>query len=159
MGDNHKPLATAGTIAGIGLVLSLIGYAHAAAVLDAQGADQLLARGNLGLAALVVLGVLAPIGVTVTAAAVLVRRIVANSNASLEHMTALFAAQLSAQQAEREGMADAHRLERQEAMRAENAERKVEREERQRTCERHLEHDEATLQALQALVQRANGGK
>lgn len=148
MGDSHRSLAKAGILASVGLVLSVVGYAHAAAALDAQGADALLEHGNLGLAALVVLGILAPIGVTVAAACFLIRRVVA-----------MFASQLTAQQAEREGMADAHRLERQEAMRAENAERKIEREERQRMCQRHLEHDEATLQALHALVERANGGK
>ena len=164
MMDNH--VRRTGIVAVFALVVGLVTWAHAAATIDAQGAAGLLEHGNLGLAALVVLGVLAPIGVTVTAAAVLVRRIVANSNAAVQTMTALFAAQLTAQQGERENMAEAHRLERIEAAKADRDDRDKQAAERERMCLRHQQHDEASLQALEglkdgvsALVQRANGGK
>ena len=63
-------------------------------------------------------------------------------------------------------MADAHRLERQEAAKADRDDRDKQAAERERMCLRHQQHDDSTLQALEglkdgvtALVARANGGK
>lgn len=88
---------------------------------NVQGTSELLDRGGIGFAALLVLVVVAP---TVTAGVWLVRRIVA-----------MFGEQLKAQQAEREklaaasakaivDLAEAHRLERQEYATREQVERK-----------------------------------
>jgi hypothetical protein len=126
--------------AALALIASLISLAHAAAALGAADAEQLLAHGSAGLATVVVLGALAPIGVTVGASVFLIRRIVS-----------MFDKQLTAQQAEREKMAMSHADERQEAMKAERAERES-------LCQRHQDFHEKMAATMEALVRRANGG-
>jgi hypothetical protein len=139
---NHMiPLVIVG---GAGLIAAWITLAFAASGAEYQGAEKLIEHGNIGLMALIVVGVLTPV---VAAFAWLIRKI-----------TSMFAEQLVAQQSERETMAAAHRQEREEAAGSERTERAA-------MCERHQQHDDESLRVLQqltagldALVRKANGG-
>lgn len=131
-------------VGGAGLVGAWITLAFAASATEYEGAHQLIEHGNIGLMALIVVAVLTPV---VAAFAWLVRKIVS-----------MFAEQLKAQQSERETMAASHRQEREEAA-------SIERTERTAMCERHQQHDDETLRAMQQLntgleilVRKANGG-
>jgi len=106
-----RAVLKAGIFAVMGTLATLCAtWAACAASISEDSAIRLVDRGGMGLTALVVLAVVSP---TVAATSWLVKRIVA-----------LFADQLKAQQAEREMMADAHRLERQEAAKLEREERR-----------------------------------
>lgn len=107
------------TMAGIGAAGAIVTFASAAGIgpTDADGAHKLIEHGDIGLMALIVIVLLAPI---IAERAYSTRKLTEMFRTRLE----AFDNHLAAQQGERERMAEQHLLERQEAAKAELAERK-----------------------------------
>lgn len=107
------------TMAGIGAAGAIVTFASAAGIgpMEADGAHKLIEHGDIGLMALIVIALLAPI---IAERAYSTRKLTRMFEARLE----AFDMHLAAQQGEREKMAEQHLLERQEAAKAELEERK-----------------------------------